>query len=194
MNDIEKEYERMSRLYEEQYRLKSEEYRKLTSIASVVVIVTTAIQLVALSSLSAVVRDHWLSFITVASIAAPVVYVISKFFIRARHSVLGTRAYLNIEKSLLINEMPNIFQIVSLLGFLNVFLKEYWIRIVVTAFITFLLSIYLTSRRRDMVAKLPKHTRTNVSSDITSLLSISLAIIFGLAVYGLASLVSAQLS
>jgi hypothetical protein len=135
---------------------------------------------------------HWVTISGSVTIGGMLAVLCYAFLIKAHRSPIGIRGYLKIEKRLFIDEMPNIFQILSLLGFLNVLLKEQSIKIAVTLVITFLLLIYLTSKRQEMIARSPK-LEANITMSVTTLLSVMLGSVIGLTVYGLASLVSVQI-
>jgi uncharacterized membrane protein YfcA len=164
------------------------EYKKLTIVASMAVVSGALSQFLFELSLPHTPSQK---AIAITSFGLVIVSFAYGFLIRAHRSELGIRGYLKIEKNLLIDEMPNIFQIVSLLGFLNVFLKELWVKVIVTLVLTFLLLLYLTSKRNQMIAR-SAELEKKVTSDVTVPLSIVLGCIFGFVVYGIAWLISAQ--
>jgi|GEM_PF-3207084 len=193
MDDFEKDVARLKKLRRElaadEHVLKEREYRTLALLAGGLSLIGAFTQYV---SAAVLIQPHARKQFFMASAIVVVLVLLGIFFMRARKSDIGISGYLKIEKTLLINEMPNIFQILSLLGFLNVLLKQEFVKVLVTLVITFLLLVYLTSKRTDMVSALPE-LKGKVTSSVTSYLSLSLGAIIGLGVYGLASLISVQI-
>jgi sugar phosphate permease len=192
MDNLDTELRRLRKmrneLQEELEKKDRKEYRKLTVVAGLTGLFAS---LVSLLGTITIPNIEWSGLTITAVIAVVLAALIVVFYVQAHRSILGVGGYLGIEKRLLINEMPNIFQILSLLGFLNVLLQQQWIKITVTVIITFLLLIYLTSKRQEMIYQ-TLDQKKNSTANVTVFLSIILGIIIGFAVYGLASLISVQ--
>jgi hypothetical protein len=192
MDDIEKEIHRLEayqKIHEKQLLVKEREYRRLTLLAALLGVATFASRY--LAEIPNI--QPYLQKAIVVGTAVVIISLFIAFFVsRAQQSPLGVKGYLRLEKTLLINEIPNILQILSLLGFLNVLLKQEAVKLGVSVVITFLLIIYLTSRRQDMVSESPS-LKDKITPEVTAPLSIVLGCLFGAVVYGLASLISIQI-
>lgn len=180
--------EQIDRLHE--LEVQQQEYERLSATAVIVAVIGSLAQLISTYAFKES-KNEIAGIISGFAISGAFIY---GFLLKAHRSSLGIRGMIAMERDLLINEMPNIFQIISLLGFLNVLLSDQLIRLVTSMIITFLLSVYLTAKRRQVIRKLPQATQEGIGTDLTTLLSIALAIIIGGIVYGLASLVSIQLT
>jgi Ca2+/Na+ antiporter len=165
------------------------EYRKLTLAA---LLASTAALLTKQASELTFPHAHWNGAMTVGAFTVVLIVLVLNFCVRARKTPRGILGYLNVEKRLLIDEMPNIFQILSLLSFLTLLSKRQLVKIAVTIVVTFLLLVYLTSRRREMVYRTYGSTK-KTADDVTVSFNIILGYIIGLTVYGLVSLVSIQI-
>jgi|GEM_PF-4824207 len=115
------------------------------------------------------------------------------FVVRARQSALSIKTYLKIDGNLLVNEMPNIFQIISSLGLVSAFLKAEWVKLAVAVILAVLLLIYLTVKRGEMLSA-SKKLKNKVEARVTAWGSIVLGLLLTGAVYELASLISAQIT
>lgn len=192
--DIDVELERLRKmrkeLQEDLERKDRNEYRRLAAVAGLTGLFASSASLLKLITFPNI---EWNGLMTASIVVVALVVLISMFYTQAHRSTLGVKGYLGIEKRLLINEMPNIFQILSLLGFLNVLLHQQWIKIAVTIIITFLLLIYLTSKRQEIIYQ-TLDLKKSPTAKVTVLLSIMLGIVIGLTVYGLASLISIQIT
>lgn len=192
--DIDVELERLRKmrkeLQEDLERKDRNEYRRLTAVAGLTGLFASLASLLKLITFPNI---EWNGLMTASIVVVALVVLISMFYTQAYESTLGVKGYLGIEKRLLINEMPNVFQILSLLGFLNVLLHQQWIKIAVTIIITFLLLIYLTSKRQEIIYQ-TLDLNKDPTAKVTVLLSMILGIVIGLTVYGLASLISVQIT
>ncbi len=189
MDDLEAELKRLQKIRDELERENRAEYRKLTIAAG---LASASIVLAKEAGEITFPHAHWNGAMTAGVITVVLAILIWNFCVRARRTPRGIAGYLNVEKRLLIDEMPNIFQILSLLGFLTVLLKQQWIKITVTVVITFLLLVYLTSKRREMVYQTSGPGK-KTADDVTVSFSVILGYVIGLAVYALVSLVSIQI-
>jgi hypothetical protein len=167
-----------------------QETRWLTLVAGLVAVLTYFSQRVSIS-LSSVHLSKTQVGATLFGLAFAV--ALATFLVKAHKSTTGIIGYLKIEKILLINEMPNIFQIVSLLGFLNVFLKEFWIKVIATLILTTLLLIYLKSKREEMLTNSPK-LKEQTKGGVLPLLNLVVGGVISFTIYALSSLVAAQFS
>ena len=172
----------------EEARRSFQETRWLTLVAGLVAVLTYFSQRVSIS-LSSVNLSKTQVGATLFGLAFAV--ALATFLVKAHKSTTGIIGYLKIEKILLINEMPNIFQIVSLLGFLNVFLKEFWIKVAATLILTTLLLIYLKSKREEMLTNSPK-LKEQTKGGVLPLLNLVVGGIISFTIYALSSLVAAQ--
>lgn len=197
MKDFDAELLKLRRMREEldkdlaaeEARRSFQETRRLTTAAIVVAVLTFISQEITVFSPSVSLSK---TQVTAAVLGVAFAAALAAFLVMAHKSVMGIVGYLKIEKTLLINEMPNVFQILSLLGFLNVFLKEFWIKVAATLILTSLLLIYLTSKREEMLVNSPK-IKGQTQRDVTVLLSLVLGGLIGFTIYALSSLVAAQL-
>jgi hypothetical protein len=174
----------------EEARRSFQETRWLTLVAGLVAVLTYFSQRVSIS-LSSVHLSKTQVGATLFGLAFAV--ALATFLVKAHKSTTGIIGYLKIEKILLINEMPNIFQIVSLLGFLNVFLKEFWIKLAATLILTTLLLIYLKSKREEMLTNSPK-LKEQTKGGVLPLLNLVVGGVISFTIYALSSLVAAQFS
>jgi hypothetical protein len=189
MKDIARELEFLRVEKEKELKKRQAEYTRLTVQATLVGVTAFITQL---SSVSIDSQAPWRIIIEFGGLGFLGAVFIFGFFIRAHQSPIGIRGYIDIEKRLFISEIPNIFQIISVLSILNVLLKEHYVRLLGTIIVTFLLITYLTAKRRDIIFDEPEQVRSSITNDVTTLLSVSDGIFFGLIVYGLASLISFQ--
>jgi Ca2+/Na+ antiporter len=189
MEDLEAELKRLQKIRDELERENRAEYRKLTLAA---LLASTAALLTKQASELTFPHAHWNGAMTVGAFTVVLIVLVLNFCVRARKTPRGISGYLNVEKRLLIDEMPNIFQILSLLSFLTLLSKRQLVKIAVTIVVTFLLLVYLTSRRREMIYRTYGSTK-KTADDVTVSFNIILGYIIGLTVYGLVSLVSIQI-
>ena len=195
MKDFDAELQQLHKLrkaamkeLERENRLKEREYRRLALTSGLVTFVAALANIISRATIPHTIPQR---IVIPLGYGLTTVVLAVIFLVRAHRSEIGIKGYLKNEKNLLINEMPNIFQILGLLGFLNVLLKQQWIKVVVTLVITFLLLIYLASKRREAVTRNAK-LEGRITSDVTVPLGLVLGLLIALGIYQLASLISIQ--
>jgi len=127
------------------------------------------------------------NLIFLISIALMTVVSAITFILLMRRSSFSIRKYLHIEGRFLVNELPSIIQIITVLSFLSFYLAKSTSRAILTIAVILLLYVYLRVRRMDYLGINLKGILSELPRAAVEHLHIVISVILGSIVYIIAA-------